>query len=229
MNVTRKKLVTALGIVTTLSTFLFTSTNIVAKTPDKIIYQDGFTYETINDTIKQKIYGLSYKKDCTIPYSDLRYLTVQYIDFEGNTNTGEIICNKDIAADLIEIFYELYEAKYPIEKIKLIDTYNADDEASCIDNNSSCFNYRVIAGSKKLSKHAKGLAIDINPFYNPYVTYPNGKQNIFPPGSEPYANRNGDFPHKIDQNDLCYQLFIQHGFTWGGDWKTKKDYQHFQK
>ncbi|MDD2969179.1 MAG: M15 family metallopeptidase, partial [Lachnospiraceae bacterium] len=172
---------------------------------------------------------LSYKADCTVPYEDLRYLSVKYINFEGTTETGELICSKLIADDLLEIFYELYLAAYPIEKIRLIDEYQADDDLSCADNNTSCFNYRVVEGSKKLSKHALGLAIDINPVYNPYVTYPNGEIRITPIGSEIYADRSLDFPHKISESDLCYQLFVSHGFTWGGSWNTLKDYQHFQK
>lgn len=193
------------------------------------LYADGFSYEPINDEVKQRIYGLSYKKDCTVPYEELRYVRVRYIDFDGLPQEGELICNKAIAQDLVEIFYELYQASYPIEKIRLIDEYNADDDLSCLDNNTSCFNYRVVGGSTNLSKHALGLAIDINPFYNPYVTYPNGVERISPPGSEPYADRSLDFPYKIDESDLCYQLFAAHGFTWGGHWKTLKDYQHFQK
>lgn len=193
------------------------------------LYADGFSYEPINDEVKKRIYGLSYKKDCTVPYEELRYVRVRYIDFYGLMQEGELICNKAIVQDLVEIFYELYQASYPIEKIRLIDEYNADDDLSCLDNNTSCFNYRVVGGSTNLSKHALGLAIDINPFYNPYVTYPNGVERISPPGSEPYADRSLDFPYKIDENDLCYQLFAAHGFTWGGHWKTLKDYQHFQK
>lgn len=96
-------------------------------------------------------------------------------------------------------------------------------------NNTSCFNYRVVDGTSSLSRHAYGLAVDINPLYNPYVTYPNGKRRVSPAASEIYADRSLDFPAKIDKNDLCYQLFTEHGFTWGGNWKTMKDYQHFQK
>lgn len=193
------------------------------------MYQDFFYDTEITPHIKKRIHKLSYKEDCTVPYSDLRYLNVLYVDFHHTVQTGEIICNKTIAHDLLEIFYELYQAGYQIDKIRLIDDYLADDDLSCLDNNTSCFNYRNIYGSDTLSLHALGLAIDINPFYNPYITYPNGTIRISPPGSEAYADRNADFPHKIDENDLCYQLFIGHGFTWGGHWKTIKDYQHFQK
>lgn len=202
---------------------------LVMTASDRYTYQEGFFYQPITDDVKIRINGLSYKSDCTVPYEDLRYVSVLYEDFNGETRTGEIICNKAIAQDLVEIFYELYCNHYQIDKIKLIDEYNADDDLSCADNNTSCFNFRKVYGSDNLSKHALGLAIDINPFQNPYVTYPNGVERISPPGSEPYADRDSGLPHIITEGDLCYQLFTAHGFTWGGHWRTLKDYQHFQK
>ncbi|MDR2889576.1 MAG: M15 family metallopeptidase [Lachnospiraceae bacterium] len=165
-----------------------------------------------------------------VAYEDLRFLNVLYYDFDGVVQTGELICNKAIANDLLEIFYELYCNEYPIERIRLIEEYHGDDTLSMTDNNTSCFNYRVVDGSSSLSKHALGLALDINPFYNPYVVdQPDGSLYISPKGSEGYVDRSADFPHKIDDVDLCYKLFIEHGFTWGGNWNTPKDYQHFQK
>lgn len=196
---------------------------------DRTTYQEGFYYEPINDSVKERINGLSYKEDCTVPYEDLRYVSVTYYDFYDEIQTGEIICNQAIAQDLVEIFYELYQNAYQIDQIRLVDDFNADDDLSCAADNTSCFNFRTVYGTNTISKHGLGLAIDINPFYNPYVTYPNGVERISPPGSEPYADRNSNFPHKIDENDLCYQLFTAHGFTWGGNWNSLKDYQHFQK
>lgn len=202
---------------------------LVMTASDRYTYQEGFFYQSITDDIKARINGLSYKSDCTVPYEDLRYVSVLYEDFNGETQIGEIICNKAIARDLVEIFYELYLNHYPIDKIRLVDEYDADDDLSCAANNTSCFNFRKVYGSDNLSKHALGLAIDINPFQNPYVTYPDGVERISPPGSEPYADRDSGLPHIITEDDLCYQLFTAHGFTWGGHWRTLKDYQHFQK
>ncbi len=203
------------------------------NTPERTTYQPGFYYEPLTETVKQKITGISYPESgCTVPYEDLRYVGLLYHDFNGEEQTGELICNKDIAQDMIEIFYELYQNDYQIEKIRLIDEYNGDDTASMADNNTSCFNYRVVDGTTSLSKHAYGLAIDINPFYNPYVVFNKGGTGntyISPAGSEIYADRSQDFAYKIDENDLCYRLFIEHGFTWGGNWNSSKDYQHFQK
>ena len=184
---------------------------------------------TKDSDIFARIKGKSYKDDCTVPVSDLRYLHVLHVGFDGQTHEGEIICNKAIAEDLLEIFEALYEAGYQIEKIKLVDEYNAEDEASMADNNSSAFNFRFISHTTKISNHGKGMAIDINPLYNPYIKTVNGNLNIEPANSTEYVDRTKDFPHKIDENDLAYQLFIAHGFSWGGAWSSSKDYQHFEK
>lgn len=189
-----------------------------------------FSVDTINDQVFQRMWGKSYKHDCTVPRSELRYLQITHYDGKGNTLQGEIVCNKQIANDLIEIFKGLYRNKYPIERMCLIDDYNADDERSMEANNTSCFNFRTIAGSQKLSKHSRGMAIDINPLYNPYVRRrSDGTLIVQPKKGRKYANRKKKIPYKIDSNDICYRLFKQHGFTWGGSWKSAKDYQHFEK
>lgn len=191
-----------------------------------------FYYAPLTEEQKKYITGCSYPDtddELAISYDELSYVHILHYDFDGNLAEGELICNNYIAQDLLEIFYELYLNEYQLERVTLIENYNGDDTLSMMDNNTSCFNYRVVDGTTNLSKHAYGLAIDINPFYNPYVTYPDGKIRISPPGSESYADREADFPYKIDDNDLCYKLFKEHGFTWGGDWNSSKDYQHFQK
>ena len=109
----------------------------------------------------------------------------------------------------------------------LIDEYDADDETAMEDNDSSCFNFRFIAYTKKISKHGLGLAVDINTLYNPYIKVVDGKTIIQPKTAEKYIDRNKKFDYKIEKNDLCYKLFIENGFQWGGDWEDRKDYQHF--
>lgn len=98
-------------------------------------------------------------------------------------------------------------------------------------NNTSCHNFRAMTGSSKISLHAKGMAIDINPAYNPYVKR-RGTEivKVEPSGSEPYANRACAYPYKIEKGDACYREFRRRGFRWGGEWKRSvKDYQHFEK
>ncbi len=191
----------------------------------KNFYACEFTEES---EIFSRIKGKSYKDDCTVPLSDLRYLHVLHMGFDGETHEGELICNKYIAEDLLEIFEKLYEAGYEIEKIKLVDEYDADDEASMADNNSSAFNFRFISYTTKISKHGYGLAVDINTLYNPYVKTVDGNLSIEPANATEYVDRTKDFPHKIDENDLAYKLFTEHGFEWGGSWTKSKDYQHFE-
>ena len=189
---------------------------------------DSFYMTEITDEIFARIWGKSFKENCTLPREDLRYLHVLHKDLDGNEHEGEMIVNKHIAGDVLEILRQLYEADYPIEKIRLVDEYGADDEASMEDNNSSSFNFRFISHTTRVSKHGLGLAVDINTLYNPYTKTVDGKRIVEPLTGEPYLDRSADFPYKIDENDLCYRLFIEHGFEWGGAWSDRKDYQHFE-
>ena len=190
---------------------------------------DAFYAIPIPDEIFAKMQGKSYKDDCTIPRDDLRYIHVLHKNIEGETLEGEMVCSKLIAEDLLEIFRELYEQSYPIEKMRLIDEYDANDELSMTDNNSSCFNYRTISHTNKISKHGLGVAVDINTLYNPYTKVIDGERIIEPAAGAPYLDRDAEFPYKIERGDLCYNLFIAHGFDWGGDWPDRKYYQHFEK
>ncbi len=213
-----------------------------AMIAERLTYQNAsgelapdFYIEPLSAALQRYITGVSYpaveaNAAPEITPDELRYLHILHYNFEGEVAEGELICNQAIAADLVDIFYELYRNEYQIEKVLLIDEYSGDDTASMEDNNTSCFNYRVVEGSTSLSKHALGLAIDINPYYNPYITYDKqGGMHVSPESAALYADRSVDFPYKIDENDLCYKLFVKHGFTWGGNWNSVKDYQHFQK
>jgi len=189
-----------------------------------------FTIDTISDAIFRRMQGKSYKENCTVPRSDLRYLRLSHYTADGTTAVGELVCNRLIASDLKEIFQELYRKKYPIERMQLIDDYDADDEQSMRANNTSCFNFRPIAGSTKLSKHSQGLAIDINPLYNPCVKRgKDGTLVVQPATGRRYADRTRHSPYIIKKGDLIHRLFLAHGFTWGGAWRSLKDYQHFER
>ncbi len=183
---------------------------------------------TLSSVISIKIENVVARGDKTISTRDLQHLTLQYIDFSGNTQTGEMIVHEAIADDVAEIFQELYEAQYPIERIELVEEYDCDDEKSMEANNTSCYNYRPIEGSNRISKHGYGLAIDVNPLYNPYVKDTDEGRIVLPTTAEEYVDREADFEHKITEDDLCYKLFTEHGFEWGGNWNSLKDYQHFE-
>lgn len=198
------------------------------KGGDTLMENNLFYISAIPDDIFEKMYGKSYKENCTVKREELSYVHILHKDFNGDTKEGELVVNSLIAQAVLEIFEELYKAEYPIEKVRLIDEYNADDELSMSDNNSSAFNFRYISYTTTISNHGLGLAIDINPLYNPYVKEVNGKTSIEPSNATEYVNRDNEFPHKIDHDDLCYKLFTEYGFTWGGDWSNAKDYQHFE-
>ena len=196
--------------------------------------REGFSIREISDDLFDRmVRGNTYKENCTVPREDLRYLLVLHKDLDGNVHQGEMVVHKLIAEDVLEIFKKLYDAGYPIERMVLPDNYMADDEIMMRDNNSSCFNFRLISHTTNISKHGLGMAVDINTLYNPYykvVTKENGStvEVIEPATGAPYLDRTKDFDYKIEKDDLCYKLFIEKGFEWGGDWTDRKDYQHFE-
>ena len=151
--------------------------------------------------------------------SQLREISVDYINFDGEKKDGIIICNKFISQDLHMIFNYLLEIEFPIQSIRPISEFNWDDDLSCSNNNTSCFNYRKVMGTDKLSDHSIGMAIDINPMQNPWV---HPRMGNLPKGSKYDISQNGTITEKISN------VFKSHGFKWGGDWKNP-DYQHFYK
>ena len=189
-----------------------------------------FTLQPIPDSIFALMQGRSYRADCPLPRQDLRYLTCLHCDAQGRTLMGEMVVHVSIADDVLSILRQLYQGAYPIERMVLIDHYEADDETSMRANNSSGFNFRYVSHTHIISKHGRGLAIDINPLYNPYhKTLPDGTIVTEPANATAYLDRQRDFPYKIVRGDLCYRLFTSHGFHWGGNWRTRKDYQHFER
>ena len=185
-----------------------------------------FYVEEISDEVFARMWKKSYKENCTIPREDLRYIRCLHYDEEGNIKIGELVMNKKVADTVCEIFRKLYDAKYPIESMILVDEFDADDDTSIMANNTSAFNFRTVDDTDQISNHAYGLAIDINPYYNVY--YIASENYIFPEDGWQYLDRNKDFPYKIEVGDLCYTLFTEAGFEWGGWWTYNTDYQHFQ-
>lgn len=184
-----------------------------------------FYAQEIPDEVFQRMEGVSYGEGCVVAREELRYVRVLHTGFDGETHIGELVVNQEIAEDIVEIFQELYKASYPIEKMRLVDEYGGDDEASMADNNTSAFNFRVVSGTDRISRHGYGMAIDINPLYNPYIN----SAGYQPANAGDYVDRSGEIPYRIDEGDLCWTLFTERGFTWGGSWTSVKDYQHFEK
>lgn len=162
----------------------------------------------------------------------IEIINVNYFGFDEKIHRGQIAMNKNVIEDVKKFFELALKLKFPIEKVIPISNkkYSWDDISSCEDNNSSGFNYRLVAGSvNKLSKHSTGNAFDINPVQNIYVRYENMKEVFRAPKNGIYnINTKGtltsDNPLVILMKDL--------GWTWGGDWTPetgREDYQHFEK
>jgi hypothetical protein len=148
-----------------------------------------------------------------------------YVGFDGLSHYGTMVVNESVAVDVVEIFREIYEAGFSIEKIELIDIYGGDDDLSMADNNSSAFNYREVPGTTSISKHSYGVAIDINPIQNPYIV----GDEVMPEVGRDYLDRDDVRQGMIVTDDVVYDAFISRGWTWGGEWRSVKDYQHFVK
>lgn len=196
---------------------------------DAFCDEQCFSVSLISEKIFYRMQGKSFSSDCTVPRKDLRYLKVLHYTADGRIRLGEMVVNQKISKDVLEIFKTLFVHRYPIEKMVLIDNYEANDERSMADNNSSAFNFRYVQGTRVLSNHSEGMAVDINPLYNPYVVMRKNEMFVSPQSALPYADRSQNFIYKIEVDDLCVQEFKKRGFKWGGDWKSRKDYQHFEK
>jgi len=195
--------------------------------------QFNYNISEITPEVKERMVKAdSWRQSCPVSLLDLRYIHVNYLNFEGETVSGEIIVHKDVADDVVNIFSELYEMDYPIKQMHLVSDFNADDWKSIEADNTSAFNCRPVTGNKKKwSKHAYGKAIDINPIENPYVSK---RGYISHKASLKYKRR----VHKVNtpadkalllKNDKATKIFQKYGWKWGGDWRTIKDYQHFVK
>lgn len=245
MNTLKNLLALALIAATVILCSCCKDANDTPDTPERTAYYPGETVPeeflrahgsstffqniAIPDTIFTLMQGKSYKADCTIPREELRYLLCLHRDIKGNAIVGEMVVNVKIADTVLDIFQQLYDAGYPIERMRLVDYWNAEDEMTMRDNNSSSFNFRFISHTTKVSKHGKGVAVDINTLYNPYhKMLSDGTEVIEPLTGKPYLDRTQSFPYKIEKGDLCYRLFTEKGFEWGGEWTSCKDYQHFE-
>ena len=165
----------------------------------------------------------SWKPDCPVAIADLRLLTLTYWGFDGAAHTGQLMVNASVASDVLKVMERLYDARFPIRRMRLIDAYRADDDRSMAADNTSAYNGRTVAGSDSWSMHAYGLAIDIDPLENPMVL--NGK--VYPPAGARFEDRSLQAKGMIHPGDVIVRAFASIGWEWGGDWHSPKDYQHF--
>ncbi|SEL42336.1 M15 family metallopeptidase [Nonomuraea pusilla] len=168
----------------------------------------------------------SWRPGCPVPYQDLRLVTMTYWGFDDKPHTGELVVRDTVTDDVVTVFRKLYDWRWPIRQMKLVDAYKADDYASIDADNTSAFNCRRATGSSSWSKHSYGQAIDLNPLENPYVTADGGTAHK---NAKKYASRPMSGKGVINAGDKVVKAFANVGWEWGGYWSGTKDYQHFSK
>ena len=186
------------------------------------------TVGPVPSDVRQRMTGSSHDPArCPVGLDDLRLLTMRYIGFDGRAHTGQMVVHQRHARDLVNVFQELYQARFPIRRMQLVDAYGGDDNRSMAANNSSAYNCRTVAGSTSFSDHAYGAAVDINPVENPYDT----AAGVLPPAGRRFVDVNRSAGTKaargvIVADDVVVRAFARIGWKWGGVW-NEADYQHF--
>jgi poly-gamma-glutamate synthesis protein (capsule biosynthesis protein) len=178
----------------------------------------------IPESIRDEMRGVSWHPDPRCPgFDELALLDLPYVDFHGQSQRGQLVVARTVANALVEVFERLFTDRFPVAQMHRIDLFSADDGASMDANNCSAFNFRVIAGTERLSKHALGLAVDINPIQNPWVK----DGVVWPREGSRYLDRTRDAPGVIRRPGPVTAAFDAIGWEWGGDWEATKDYHHF--
>lgn len=166
-------------------------------------------------------------KQAPVGCGRLSLVKFSYNDFDGQLrDDGEIVVLDALAKHVLEIFQNLRAKRFPIAKVRLMNEYGGDDDASIDQNNTSAFNFRKVTGGSSISPHGFGGAIDLNPIQNPYISKSAGKLHVSPKAGEEYVDRTKLRPGMAEE---VVDVFFENGFTgWGGYWKNPTDYQHFQ-
>jgi hypothetical protein len=166
----------------------------------------------------------SWRPGCPVGLGDLRRVVADHWGFDGRVHRGELVVHRNYARRILAVLHKLFKARYPIQRMKLVDVFGADDDRSMAANNTSGYNCRFVSGTRTWSEHARGRAIDLNPLVNPYVTR---SGRVSPPNGRRYANRALRARGMIRDGDVVVRSFAAAGWHWGGRWRSAKDYQHF--
>ena len=179
--------------------------------------------------------GTTWKPDCPVPLEDLSVLHFNYWGFGGNIERGPMVVNASAADDVLWVFHQLFDARFPIKKVALATPFKPKSFAqhrriTSHRSVTASFNCRpvvtALGPADTFSQHSYGLAIDLNPLQNPYVTSDGFVRNR---AAEPYLDRSRNLEGMIHQDDVVFRSFAAIGWSWGGDWSGDKDYMHFSQ
>jgi hypothetical protein len=185
-----------------------------------------FKNEPVPSALLARIRKTTWHAGCPVAPGELRQLTLTYRDFGNKTRTGTLLVHRDLADEVVGLFEGLYRHGFQIERMVPIEEYGGNDDASMAANNTSAFNCRDATGKPGVfSNHSRGRAIDINPLTNPYVK----GDKVLPPAGRKYLDRDKAFPGSILKDGFVVREFESDGWTWGGRWPDRQDYQHFEK
>ncbi len=178
----------------------------------------------VTDEVR-RIMGISWKPGCPVALNDLRHLTVSIWGFDDQPHTGELVVNASVAEDLVAVFRTLFEARFPIEDMRLPTTEDIEAPPYGDGNITASTVCRPVKGTSTWSQHSYGLAIDVNPFQNPYVR----GATVVPELAEAYTDRSWLRPGMITDGDVVVRAFASIGWEWGGHWRGYQDYMHFSR
>jgi D-alanyl-D-alanine carboxypeptidase len=177
---------------------------------------------TITPAVRERM-GTAWSPGCPVPLEDLRHLTVSFWGFDDRPHTGEMVVNAAVAEQVAEIFRELFEARFPIEEMRLVTTADLEAAPTGDGNNTAAFVCRAARGSTAYSEHAYGFAVDVNPFQNPYVR----GDVVLPELARAYTDRSLLRPGMLVLGEPAVTAFTRRGWEWGGTWRTVRDPMHF--
>jgi hypothetical protein len=161
---------------------------------------------------------------CPVTPGQLRYVTVSFKGFDGRAHTGEMLVNRKAAIGVVKVFRQLFASDWPIEGMRIVTANDLNGTGPGEVNNTSAFTCRAVTGSKTAwSEHAYGLAIDLNPFQNPYLS----GRTIIPAQAGAYRERTPARAGMNTSGSLPVRAFRSIGWEWGGAYTSKKDYMHF--
>lgn len=178
--------------------------------------------EPLEGAVRKRV-ARCWNPTCPVPLEELRRVRIQHLGFDGNVHGGELIVAAKVTDEVLQIFGELREEGFPIERVHAVDEYGCSDARSMEANNTSAFNCRKTTSGGRWSEHAFGTAIDINPVQNPYVR----GGAVEPSEGRAYVDRTEERPGMILPDGAVEKAFAVRGWAWGGRWKSLKDYQHF--
>ena len=169
--------------------------------------------------------GDTWRPGCPVDRDELRTVELDHVDLGGAHRRGRLVVHHDVAADVVDVFAQVYAARFPIAMMVPVAQFGGDDDASMAAGNTSAFNCRTVTGGVTWSRHAFGRAIDINPIHNPYVS----GGIVLPPAGVDHLDRSRYHPAMIRSGDVVTDAFSAVGWRWGGEFTRVADFQHFER